>query len=134
MFVTTGFILIRCYFGRQVKSLEPSFSIACHAERLPLHPDVPRRAPRRGGATPGPRVPAASGSAPRGKSQWSEPLERVRTGLRRRREACVTPTPTPTESAHDRHLPGSQADRRTAQAQPRRAEGALARVLRGRAT
>ena len=45
----------------------------------------------------------------------------------------MTPTPTPTESAHDRHLPGPEADRRTAEAQPRRAEGALAGVLRGRA-
>jgi hypothetical protein len=28
-------------------SLKPSFSISCHAERLPLYPYEPRRAPRR---------------------------------------------------------------------------------------
>jgi hypothetical protein len=32
-------------FGRQVQSQSVSL-IACHAERLPLHPDAPRRAPR----------------------------------------------------------------------------------------
>jgi hypothetical protein len=32
------------------------------------------------------------------------------------KEACVTPTPTPTESAHDRDLSGPQADRRVAEA------------------
>jgi Protein of unknown function (DUF2924) len=42
----------------------------------------------------------------------------------------VTPTPTPIESARDRHLPGPQADRGPAKAQPGRAEGALAGVFR----
>jgi hypothetical protein len=59
---------------------------SCSGQLTPPQPAEPHRAPRRGGTPPRPRVPPAARPAPSEKMQWSEPLERVRSGLHRRRK------------------------------------------------